>query len=251
MKGSDLVAALMKKFKASSGQALARRLGITGTNLHNWTHNRPKVTARQVASLVHKARTAGEADIQVRAIRPLVEFFPIERSDSKQGAKYELFGVEADGERHPYLEGLRTELAQTHGVYIFFDSRGQAIYVGKARVLNLWEEMKGAFNRERGAIQKIRRVKHPLGQKREYRTSDEKARQIVEHVVPLHELAKYFSAYDVVDGMINELEAMLVRSFANDLLNKRMERFGHQKNKKPSGRARRHRRRLGRTTGGR
>ena len=32
--------------------------------------------------------------------------------------------------------------------------------------------------------------------------------------------------------MINEVEAMLVRSFAYDLLNKRMERFGWQRKKK-------------------
>lgn len=29
--------------------------------------------------------------------------------------------------------------------------------------------------------------------------------------------------------MIGEVEAMLVRSFANDLLNQRMERFGQQR----------------------
>jgi len=73
-------------------------------------------------------------------------------------------------------------------------------------------------------VQKIKRVTHPQ-RNQEYRTGKEKARQIVDHVVPLHELAAYFSAHEVTDGMINEVEAMLVRSFANDLLNKRMERF--------------------------
>jgi len=227
--GAAIVEALLKKFKLPSGQQLSRALGITGTNLHAWKHKRRRVTPRQIASLVHKASTAGAVHVQAKAIRPLVEFFPIERCESRQGAKYELFKYADQGERHPYLSGLREELGQHHGVYIFFDSRGQAIYVGKARALNLWEEMKGAFNRERGEIQKIRRVKHPLAHKHTYRTSDEKTRQIVEYVVPLHELAKYFSAYQVVDGMINELEAMLVRSFANDLLNKRMERFVHQR----------------------
>jgi hypothetical protein len=65
-----------------------------------------------------------------------------------------------------------------------------------------------------------------------YRTSDEKARQITDQVVRLSELASYFSAYQVADGMINEMEAVLVRSFANDLLNKKMERFGQQKKRK-------------------
>jgi hypothetical protein len=44
-------------------------------------------------------------------------------------------------------------------------------------------------------------------------------------------LATYFSAYQIVDGMVNKLEALLVRSFANNLLNKRMETFGLQEAK--------------------
>ena len=43
--------------------------------------------------------------------------------------------------------------------------------------------------------------------------------------MPLHDLATYFSAYEVADVMIDDLEALMVRSFANDLLNIRMERF--------------------------
>ena len=92
----------------------------------------------------------------------------------------------------------------------------------------MWKEIKLAFNRERGDVQNIRRVRHPERNKI-YRTSDEKARQIVDQVVPIHELAAYFSAYEVADGLIGEVEAMLVRSFANDLLNVRMERFDHQR----------------------
>ncbi len=125
----------------------------------------------------------------------------------------------------PYRIGLKDELSEHHGVYIFFDSRGQAIYTGKARRQTLWKEINLAFNRRRGDVQKMKRVRHPE-RKQDYRTSDEKARQITEHVVSLHELAAYFSAYRVEDSMIDDLEALLVRSFANDLLNKKMENFG-------------------------
>lgn len=88
--------------------------------------------------------------------------------------------------------------------------------------------MNGAFNRERGAVQTIKRVRHP-NRKVEYRTSDEKARQIVDQQVPLWDLAVYFSAYDAADGMIEDVEALLVRSFANNLLNIRMERFARHR----------------------
>lgn len=231
MKGQLVVSALKKKLRASTDRALAKRLDISEQAIRNWKKRRT-VTARQLAGLVYAAGRAGASNLQANAIRPLVEFFRIEKCRSRHRAKYEIFSVEDDnGEDHPYRGGLKNELARHYGVYIFFDSRGQAIYTGKARKQNLFREITAAFNRERGEVQKIRRVRHP-SRKQPYRTSDEKARQIDEYVVPLHELAAYFSAYQVADGMINEVEAMLVRSFANDLLNTRMERFGQQRRKK-------------------
>jgi hypothetical protein len=125
------------------------------------------------------------------------------------------------------LVGLRDELESSNGVYVFFDSRGQALYVGKARKQSLWSEMTNAFNRTRGDLQTIRRVKHPERRQR-YRTSDEKARQPVPVSVPLHELAHYFSAYRVSPTLVGDIEALLVRSFANNLLNKNMEKFVRQ-----------------------
>ena len=230
MKGNLVVAALKKKFRVTTDRALGERLGITNQAIHNWK-TRPSVTVLQIAGIVSSAHRAATSSAQANAIRPIVEFFPIGRSLSKQKIKYEVFGNNVvDGKKHPYLLGLRNELESNYGVYVFFDSRGQAIYTGKARRQSLWREMKAAFNRERGEIQKIKRVSHPT-RKVAYRNSDEKARQIRDHIVPLHELAAYFSAYEVADSMIGELEAMLVRSFANDLLNVRMERFGQQRRK--------------------
>ncbi|MEP6998501.1 MAG: hypothetical protein ABI900_12690 [Betaproteobacteria bacterium] len=215
----------------TGSRRLAFRLGNTGTAVRNWKI-RKTVTERQIAGLVHSASRAGAISLQETAIRPLVEFFPITKRKSKQRAKYELFGIGASDVKKPsYLQGLRRELEEHHGVYVFFDSRGQAIYTGKARLQSLWKEMNLAFNRERGEVQKIKQVKHPT-RNVAYRTSNEKARQIRDHVVPLHELATYFSAYHVADSMINVVEAMLVRSFANDLLSKRMEQFGQPKKRR-------------------
>ena len=229
MDGSDVIIALKRKFRVSTDQALADRIGLTVPGIQLWK-NREKITSRQLAALVHKAAGAGASNLQASAIRPVVEFFPVTKDTSVSGTNCVLFNLKGakDGRRNQYLEGLRGELESHSGVYIFFDSRGQAIYAGKARKQSLWKEMNLAFNRPRGAVQKIKRVTHPK-RNQPYRTSNEKARQIVEHVVPLHELAYYFSAYEVADGMIGEVEAMLLRSFANDLLNTRMERFGQQR----------------------
>jgi hypothetical protein len=227
MMGADVILALRRKLQVKTDRALASRLGVTEVSLHYWKKS-SSITPLQIANLIHSARMAATKSFQVTAIRPLVEFFKIQECDSRGGAKHELFSVEDElGNLHPYRAGLRDELDKYHGVYIFFDSRGQAIYTGKAKSQTLWREMKSAFNRNRDSVQKIKRVRHPESRV-SYRTSNEKSRQIKEYSVPLYELAAYFSAYYVDGGMINELESLLVRSFANDLLNIRMERFSKQ-----------------------
>jgi hypothetical protein len=195
--------------------------------VQNWKGRR-SVTPRQIAGLIASTRAAAERKTHANLIRPLVEFFPINKIPSKQNAGFELFAVrDLKQNNHPYHAGLRAELESHHGVYVFFDSRGHAIYSGKARKQKLWKELNLVFNRKRDSLQKIRRVRHPL-RKQKYQTTQEKSRQITEYSVPLHELARYFSAYYVADGMVDVVESLLVRSFANDLLNKRMETFGRR-----------------------
>jgi len=126
-----------------------------------------------------------------------------------------------------YLQSLKDELDSHPGVYVFYDSRGRAIYIGKTRK-SLWKEMTNAFNRDRGGVQNIKLVNHPL-RNQPYNNSEEIARQIVDRDVPLSWLASYFSAYEVQDWMVNDLEAILVRVFANDLLNKNMKKFHQQR----------------------
>ena len=211
MKGSEVISALMRKFGVGTDKTLAAQIGMTVPGVRVWK-NRTNVTGRQMAGLVYKAARAGVRATEANAIRPVVEFFRIECVPSRQGAGQIMFSVaEANGMgQRRYLEGLKAELESKTVVYIFFDSRGQAIYTGKARKQKLWKEMNLAFNRKRGEVQKIKRVMHPK-RNQVFKTSKEKARQIKDQVVPLHELAAYFSAYEVSDGMINEVEAMLVR----------------------------------------
>lgn len=242
MLGRDLILALKRKFRVTNDAALAKKIGVTGAAIAQW-RNRRAVTPRQVASLTNKAAIRGASEFQAQAIRPLVEFFPIAKSPRRKNGHHDIF-TDSDGkqEKHPYRDGLKTELKSHHGVYLFFDSRGQVIYAGKARKLFLWTEINNAFNRTRGQVQTIKRVKHPT-RRVGYKSSDEKARQIRDTLVPIHELAHYFSAYVVDDKMINDLEALLVRSFANDLLNIRMERFGRHRSKTKRRKGRQPRRR--------
>lgn len=238
--GEEVISALKTKLHVKSLRDLSSRIGVTEQAVQNWK-SRPVITARQIAGIVDSASKASTEDTYASAVRPLVEFIPIARCESRGGAKFELFSLKsANGRPQEYLIGLKAELKKHHGVYVFFDSRGQAIYAGKARKQDLWKEITGAFNRDRGSVQNIRRVRHP-SRNQAYRTSEEKVRQIREYEVPLYELAAYFSAYEVADRLIDDLESLLVRCFANDVLNKRMERFGRQRTARKLAKKRRRR----------
>jgi hypothetical protein len=232
--GDEALTALKKKLKIKTDRALAHRIGVPEVTIQSWK-NTKDFSPLQLAGLVSKAMKSAEKETQLSTIRPVVEFYRILKCKSGQGANWELFSEKDERKKeHPYRSGLKKGLEDSKGVYIFFDSRGSAIYAGKARRQTLWHEMNLAFNRPRGKVQQIKRVRHPENRV-QYRTPEEKSRQIGSHVVPLHELASYFSAYRVSDGMIDELEALLVRSFANDLLNKKMERFVRQRKKRSVG----------------
>jgi hypothetical protein len=81
-----------------------------------------------------------------------------------------------------------------------------------------------AFNRDRGEVQSIKRVQHPSSRV-PYKDAEDGKRKIKKQQIPLHEIASYMSAYEVADDLIGKLEALIVRTFANDLLNVRMEKL--------------------------
>jgi hypothetical protein len=80
-----------------------------------------------------------------------------------------------------------------------------------------------AFNRNR-ELQKINLTHHP-DRNQEFKPGHEKLRQPKRTQLALCNLANYFSAYKIDYGMIDDLEALIVRGFANDLLNAKMETF--------------------------
>lgn len=226
--GGDVIAALKRKFRETKSAppltdvALSSRLG--GLAIQPLKRS-VQLTPRQITTLVQKAYLAGQKEIQATAVRPIVEFYELDGCGD--GDRLRLF----ETKNNTYRQGLREQLESTHGIYVFFDSRGRALYVGKAKRLTLWGEATNAYNRDRKDVQAIRRVNHPTTN-HQYRTYEEKGRQIVKVRVALSDIATYISAYAVVDGMIDEVEAMLMRCFANDLLNARMEQFGVQRRKK-------------------
>lgn len=227
MNGRDLIEQVRRSItgdreRAATDRAVAAHLGISVTSLANW-ERRDEVTVRQMAGLLSSAAKASRRRAHEEVIRPIVEFFQIRRTPVGSGDQFRIFSAGGGDDAHPYLTGLKSELDKHRGVYMFYDSRGRALYAGKTRAQSLWTELNLAYNRDRD-LQNILRVQHPE-RRQDFRTSDEMRRQIRRVNVRLHELAEYVSAYEVADEMIGEIESLLIRAFPNDLLNKKIEHF--------------------------
>ncbi|MES2242560.1 MAG: hypothetical protein V4639_06780 [Pseudomonadota bacterium] len=221
----ELIEALGKKLGTTSQAELAAVLGVTVGTLINWKNRDEDLSALQVASALAKSQSAAVQKAQFETIQPIVEFYRIEKCLTKRESRWQVFDSSKDSIL--YAQGLRAALDDSYGIYIFYDSRGHALYVGKAREQTIWKEMNLAFNRKRD-VQTIALVHHPE-RNQEFKPGYEKLRQPKDTQLELFDLACYFSAYDVDEGMIDDLEALMVRGFANNLLNVRMETFAHMK----------------------
>ncbi len=229
MRGEDLIAALGKRLAAQqdvktvSRAEIASHLNITAEKLGALAE-KPNLTPLQVADLIDRAAAKAVTDVEQAAIRPIIEFYGLDPVYSSHGVKFEMFSSQTDTGQHPYIAGIQDRLKSSHGIYIFYDSRGRAIYVGKAVLQTLWKEMNLAFNRDRKDYQQIKVVEHP-SKKVRYRPYEEQHRRIGKLNVQLSYIASYVSAYEVSKGLISTVEALLIRGFANDLLNTRMEKI--------------------------
>ena len=236
---ADKLAPLLKaRLDITTDGALVELLGMSRPQLHNWKKRRNGLTVRQICNAIEKASNVAATNARHSVIRPVVEFARIERSPA--GQKYNLFP--SRGSAGKYYVGLRESLEGKQGVYVFYDSRGHALYVGKTADQDLWREMNNAFNRTR-ETQSIKLVRHPKVSA-SFLNSDERHLQIQKTNLKLYDLAEYFSAFEVEPSMISELEALLVRAFPNDLLNKKTERFQAVRAKRAVAQAKRQRKRL-------
>jgi DNA-binding XRE family transcriptional regulator len=225
LKAIDLLEALARKLGTNSQTELASIIGVSVQTLINWKSRDEELSPNQVASAIAKSRSAAVQKSQLEAIQPVVEFYGIERCLTKREANWQVF--DAGSSATLYAQGLKQALDDAYGIYIFYDSRGHSIYVGKAREQTIWKEMNLAFNRKR-EVQTIALVDHP-DRNQVFKPGYEKLRQPKDMQLELFDMAWYFSAYSVDDGMIEDLEALLVRGFANDLLNVKMETFVHSR----------------------
>lgn len=225
MKAVELIDALSRKLGTSSQIELAAAIGVSVNTLINWKNRGEDLSPNQIASAIAKSQTAAVQKSQYETIKPVVEYYAIKKCRTKREAGWQVF--DGSDKATLYARGLKEALEKSFGIYIFYDSRGHSIYVGKAREQSIWKEMNLAFNRPR-EVQKIALVDHP-DRNQEFKPGYEKLRQPSETQLELFDLSHYFSAYSVDYGMIDDLEALMVRGFANDLLNVKMETFAHSR----------------------
>lgn len=221
MNSKELIDELRLKNNSPHNKHLSEVLGVSYATVQKWSNEPRELTAKQVVSLIEKISNQSVFKAHSYSIKPIVEYYPIEVVESKQGTHWELFDSDTSGNKRQ--EDIKKYLRSCCGVYVFYDSRGEALYIGKAKDQSLWDEMKNAFNRDR-QTQKIKIVSHPYTGTG-FKPAFESPRKIEKTNLRLADMASYFSAYEVEEDMINNVEALLVRVFANSLLNVKMEKF--------------------------
>ena len=199
---ADLICKIIETLKKTYGKCsdleLASKLDLSEKKIANWKQN-GACQKGNVESLVNA--------IIKHAIRnsyiPLAELKPIKCQKNECG--YEIsVKFSADKLKKIQAEG-------SGGIYIFYDSRGKAIYAGQSRKesrQSLWKEINAAYNRERTSQTMICDVSNQLRKKKYF----------------LYEVAQYITIYLVHEFAIKDFESLLIRSFPNDLTNIRMER---------------------------
>lgn len=218
MNAKKLLKEIKLKLKMRTDRQLTSAIGITQPTLIHWRNERVNLTIKQVSAIIVKAIKRGECNARKYSIKPIIEYYPIKVTESKHGEKKEIINISGIREKK-----IKETLSKEHGIYVFYNSQCNAIYIGKAKKLNLWGEMKNAFNRARDP-QVLWHVKHP-STGTVFSPAYEKERQIEKRKVYLHDIALYFSAYSIEKDFIDNAEALLIRIFANDLTNEKMEKF--------------------------
>lgn len=223
VRGKDLLPAIRESLGTKNESESAALLGMTPAALSSWKSKRRGISVKQVANAIKVVRAQAKSDAHATVYKPIIELFPI--TPILEGKKYKVF--DSDGGKNKQRTGLKNELQKTNGIYIFFDARGKALYVGKAKEQSIWGEMNNAFVRRRNS-QKIALVKHPTNNV-EFKAAHEKLRQPLDTARTLINLAAYFSAYKVEKSLIDDFEALFIRAFPNDLLNYKIEKPGKAK----------------------
>lgn len=159
----------------------------------HWRSGRDNPTRRQLRRLIDYS--------QVPDIRAIAEFRPV--FPHRRPTTWALCTKEEKGERAE----LKRLLSGKKGLYILYDSMGSALYVGQSQK-DLFFEIEQRLSKA------SRRRIYEQGMKKQFRQ--------------MGNATRFLSAYEIKGKhVLDRLEALLIRSMANDLENHHMERILH------------------------
>jgi transcriptional regulator with XRE-family HTH domain len=183
---ASLLEALQEEYGTVTQTDLAKALGVTQPTISNWV-NGGEPSKRNLKRLLeyfrdHHARTL---------IKPIVEFVPIEPVQLSNEWRF--------SSDNDVVEELKTQLHGKKGIYLFYGTTGEALYLGKTEA-SLYGEAK-----QRLKALPNRPMYIPV-----------KGR-----VLQMGAMARYLSAYEVsIPAAVKNVESFMLRAFANELRNR-------------------------------
>jgi transcriptional regulator with XRE-family HTH domain len=176
--------------------ALAMALDKTQGAVAQWKSGYAQISEKTIELILKKSAQL--------TIRPLVEMEEVD--PGQPGASHWYFYNAKTNTRRKHL--LR-KLNHKKGIYLYFDATGRPTYVGKADKTPLDKEVENRLNHE------LKSGRIPYGENME---QCPKLRQ--------GEIVRYISAYEISPReAIPLVEALVIRSTANVLFNKQLEKL--------------------------
>ncbi len=202
---SLLLKTFREYFPGTTQDEIADALGITPVALSRYLNGRgipknPKILKAKIKDLFDL--------VALRLIIPLRELEKVEPAPRKKdGTRLALC---KKNEEKNYSDLKTIDGKPTKGIYIFYNSQRKVIYVGKTergKKRSLWDEMNNQLHRPVKSYHSING----------YIRTDERLQG---------EDVRYISAYGIIfQGAIHNIEALLIRAYANDNTNVQMARF--------------------------
>ena len=196
---ATLVEALEDSYGPISQRDLAKHLGVSAAAVSSWLTGKAEPNRSSIRKLLDL-----HADHRASALFvPLVEFAPIH--PERAGAGWRLTPDD--------VARFEPQLRRRKGIYIFYDSAGEATYLGKS-ASDLWKEARQRLNAE---------ANRPF-----YGPEKGPSRK-------QGDIARFLSAYEVtVPAAIGNVETFMLRAFANDLMNRNSGKFKALMNSQPA-----------------
>ena len=215
---TQVVREILEKLQAhKTTPEFAKILGVKSHDVYHWLAGQVKKSST-IEKIIECILNTTKRQTISDSYNIIAELKPLKARLTKQGGSYDMVIGKNENESRSVEKDLKAEYG---GLYIFYDSLGKAIYAGKTEIKkkngkvcknSLWDEMRSAFNRERKSSQII------------FRSNNSKTNaRITKQYYYLYETACYVSAYKVDELAIRDFEALIIRSFPNDLTNVRME----------------------------